>query len=213
VPEESLKRLRCLLSPDERIRASGFWRDSDRDRFVAARGWLRRLLGDELGCAAEDVPIVTTRTGKPHVPGSAVRFSFARSRDLALYATSRDSDVGVDLEAITPEADLNGVASRFFSDGERRGLASLPAAERVSAGFQAWACKEAYVKATGAGLGDAIRTVDTWRANGDPAAVAGWSIHPVAIAPGFAAAVAAAGDLETHPASNSVSEFQGGLIV
>ena len=195
VSAASLAQLRAHLSTEERVRAARFRRPRARDRFIAARGWLRRLLGDELRCAAEDVPIVTADTGKPEVAGSDLCFSTSSSHDLALYAISMSTEVGVDVEAVRPRTDLERLAARFFTAAERLAVASVPACERQAAGFQAWVCKEAYGKATGCGLDFPLHTVDVWNASGEPALVADWSVHEVDLAPGFAAAVAGRGPL------------------
>jgi 4'-phosphopantetheinyl transferase len=190
-----LAQLRAHLSTEERVRAARFRRPRARDRFIAARGWLRRLLGDELCCAAEDVPIVTPDTGKPEVAGSELCFSASHSRDLALYAIGMSTDVGVDVEAVRPRTDVERLAARFFTEAERLALASVPAGERLAAGVQVWACKEAYGKATGCGLGFPLHTVEVWTASGEPTLVADWSVHEVDLTAGFAAAVAGRGPL------------------
>jgi 4'-phosphopantetheinyl transferase len=195
VSAASLAQLRAHLSTEERARAARFRRPRARNRFVAARGWLRRVLGNELCCAAEDVPIVTAATGKPEVAGSDLRFSTSSSRNLALYAISMSTDVGVDVEAVRPRTDVERLAARFFTEAERLALTSVPAGERLAAGFQAWACKEAYGKATGCGLDFPLHAVDVWSASGEPTLAAGWSVHEVDLTPGFAAAVAGRGPL------------------
>jgi 4'-phosphopantetheinyl transferase len=189
----ALRSLTGSLSFDERRRADRFHRPLDRARFVAARGWLRCLLGTELDCAPGDLRIATGDNGKPRLEGSDLRFSAARSGGIALYATSWLVEVGVDVEAIEANADLDGIAARFFSPSERQALASVRPAQRLAAFIQCWACKEAYVKGIGAGLSFPLDTVDAWLAGGRPAHVSGWSVHQVDLAPGFAAAVAVSG--------------------
>ena len=110
-------------------------------------------------------------------------------------------EVGVDVEAIRATADVGGIAARFFSQAERRALASLPRGQRAEASFQCWTCKEAYGKGVGAGLSFPLRTVDAWVSGDQPATVSGWSVHNVDVAPGFAAAVAVAGLDEWVPSA------------
>jgi 4'-phosphopantetheinyl transferase len=157
---------------------------------MAARGWLRRLLASQLLCSPDEVRMVTGHGGKPRLARSHLRFNAARSGGVALYATSWRMEVGVDVEAIRATADVEGLAARFFSPTEQRGLASLPAAERLTASFHCWTRKEAYVKGIGAGLSIPLHTIDVWADSGQDVRVCGWTIHQVDVAFEFAAAVA-----------------------
>ncbi len=117
-----------------------------------------------------------------------LRFNTSRSGGIALFATSRTTEVGVDIEEIRSTVDVEGMAARFFSPAERAALASLGPAQRPAAFFQCWTRKEAYVKGTATGLTVPITTIDV--GVGGETNVSGWAVHQVDVAPGFAAAVA-----------------------
>jgi 4'-phosphopantetheinyl transferase len=191
VPASTLQSLAGCLSSAEQRRGEGYNRPLDRDRFLAARGWLRRLLASLLLCHPGAVEMVTAANGKPELVDSDVRFNASRSGGIALYATSRVTEVGVDIEKIRPTADVEGIAARFFSPAERRALASLPAASRREATFHCWTRKEAYVKGLATGLTVPISNIDVGVDSSRPVTVAGWRVHQVDVSPGFAAAVAA----------------------
>jgi 4'-phosphopantetheinyl transferase len=208
----ALRGLASCLSPEESRRSDLFHRPLDRARFLAARGWLRRLLADQLLCAPGEVRIVTSDGGKPRLAGTDLCFSAARSAGIALYATSWRMDVGVDVEAIRP-ADVERIAARFFSQGERRALASLPPAQRLAASFQCWTRKEAYAKGIGAGLTFPLRSVEVWAGGRQHVTVSGWSVHQVDMAaPGFAAAVAGAGLADRVPKAPRELRADVGLV-
>jgi 4'-phosphopantetheinyl transferase len=190
LPGPALRSVASCLSAAEQRHASRFHRTRDRARFEAARGWRRRLLARELGCAPADVSIVTDVGGKPRVAACDLHFSAARSGAIAVYATSWDMDVGVDVEEIRPVDDLRGIVARFFTRAEQQDVDSLPPAERPTALFDCWTRKEAYVKGTGAGLTFPIETADVWRDGGHAVRVSGWSVHRVDLTAGYAAAVA-----------------------
>lgn len=163
---------------------------------------MRRLLADQLGCAPRDAPIIADRRGKPWVQDSALRFSAARSAGIAVFATSWTMDVGVDVEAIRFGVDRDGIAARLFSEAEQRSLARVGRAERDASFFACWTRREAYVKATGAGLGSPVpATEQLWSADDRPRHVSGCWIHSVFVADGFAAAVAGAGLGDAKPSS------------
>lgn len=192
VSSSTLRGLAACLSPEERASADRFRRPCLRERFLAARGWLRYLLGSQLCCAPSEVQIVTSDGGKPRLARSVLQFSASRSAGIALYATSWRMEVGVDVEAIRATADVDGIAARFFSRAEQRALESLAPPQRLAACFQCWTRKEAYVKGIGAGLSIPLPTVDVWIGGHQPARVFGWTVHQVDLAPGFAAAAAGA---------------------
>jgi 4'-phosphopantetheinyl transferase len=182
--------LTAILSLEEERRAQRLERPLDRARFRVARGWLRRLLAAELGCAPGEVSFRLDEGGKPRVAGAKLRFSAARSQGVALYAVSWRMEVGVDVEAIRAPTEVKGMAARFFTREEQRALAALAPARRVRATYECWTRKEAYVKGIGAGLSFPLSTVEVWSADGPRATVGEWSIHGVDLGPGLAAAVA-----------------------
>jgi 4'-phosphopantetheinyl transferase len=206
-------RLASALSAGERTRAERLIRTVDRERFVTAHGWLRGLLARELGCAPSRVPIVVEPGGKPRIDGSELRFNLAHSAGVALLAGRWGAEVGVDVEAIRDEVAVAAVAARLFSASEQRMLRSLAPAERRRAFFGCWTRHEAYVKATGAGLGAADESLSVWAGDRGPVTVSGWTVHEIELEPGFAAAVAGPGLDETdvsaprHACAENSSSF------
>jgi 4'-phosphopantetheinyl transferase len=193
VPASLLMELEDCISPEESDRAGEFRQALDRDRFVAATGWLRRLLASQLRGDAHDVRFVTNEGAKPSLIDSDLRFNASRSAGVALYATSWTTEVGVDIEQVRDIADVDGFAERFFSVAEQSALAALAPTDRLAASFQCWANKEAYVKGLGVGLTVSLQRFDSWSSDSAHSTVDGWTIHQVDAGFGFAAAVAGTG--------------------
>jgi 4'-phosphopantetheinyl transferase len=191
------------LADDERARAARFVFERDRRRFVAARGILRRILGDRLGVEPGRIRFEYGPRGKPRLagPDAPVRFNVAHSGGHGLVVVSATADVGADLEVVRPLADAMAIAERHFSPDERSRLLALPAAEREVAFFRCWTRKEAYIKGLGEGLAhplDAFSvglepagTVTLVDAGGASPGAATWSLHDVSSLPAYAAAIAA----------------------
>jgi len=188
-PRWSACELFPLLSSAERERAERCLRVSARRRFVIARATLRALLAARAGCGPAELEIVTDDRGKPRLAQSELGFSTSRSEDVALHAIGRGAELGVDVEAIRADTDIERVGARFFTAGEREALAALPAAQRLASAFQCWARKEAFAKGTGAGLSGELAAVDVG-IGGESSVTGGWSIHELSVAGGFAAALA-----------------------
>ena len=194
----------AILAPDERERAARFHFESDRRRFVRARAVLRELVGLYQDVPPEQVAFRIGPWGKPALEGrtgEALRFNVSHSHGLALFAFSRDRELGVDVELMRGLDDADRLADEFFSAREVAALRCLPESRRRRAFFECWTRKEAYVKATGDGLaagldrfavslGEAARL--EW-VDGDPEAPARWWLAALHPDPRFAAAIAVKG--------------------
>jgi 4'-phosphopantetheinyl transferase len=156
-------RLWLFLSEDERSRADRFKREYLRRNFVAARGNLRALLAQRLGCLPNEIQFSYSDRGKPYIREGDIYFNLAHSQDLAIYAICSDREVGIDLEYINPECDFEGSARRYFLRSEQQIIEKLQnqnsdLARRAF--YRAWTLKEAYGKATGQGIANILDLVD-----------------------------------------------------
>jgi 4'-phosphopantetheinyl transferase len=141
-----------LLTGDERARARRFHFRVHRERFVAARGLLRLLLGERLDADPGSVRITTGAQGKPRLEsGGDLCFNLAHSGRDALYAFTHGGDVGVDIEAVR-SVDPVALSKTCFSNAERDELLDLHPSRRLDAFFHGWARKEAVIKADGRGM-------------------------------------------------------------
>jgi 4'-phosphopantetheinyl transferase len=149
-------RWQKLLSPDELTRSARFHFARDRQRFVASRALLRSILASYLAQNPNSLNFSYSKKEKPFLgPADAagnVTFNLSHSGGTALFAFTRGREIGVDVEQLRRDFDLEAIASRFFSTHEQSQLAALPADEKVEAFFRCWTRKEAYIKATGDGL-------------------------------------------------------------
>jgi 4'-phosphopantetheinyl transferase len=119
---------------------------------AAAHALLGRLLAHYGGLTHPPV-IARTGRGKPYAPALAgIDFNLSHARDHALIAIARDQPLGVDLERIDRKLDAQDLARRFFSKREADALEAMPETERATAFLRLWTCKEAVLKALGAGI-------------------------------------------------------------
>jgi 4'-phosphopantetheinyl transferase len=204
LPGHLLFELEAVLDSGERERAARFVRPIHRDRFIAAHGQLRRLLGSVLHLAPGDIRFTAGPQGKPALsPGlpGVLEFNLAHSGDVALVALSHSRAVGVDVEEAHAMPDAAAIAARFFSAHEQAALAALPEADRQAAFFDIWTRKEAWIKAVGSGLSYPLDQFTVSLAAGaedcllsaDGAMIGQWRLRALSTPPGYAAAVAAEG--------------------
>jgi 4'-phosphopantetheinyl transferase len=188
-PPEAVRALSLRLCGEEQARAARLRFDRDRRRFVVARARLRELLGERLGSAPESIALEYGANGKPALAGrfaaSGWRFNLSRREELAVYAFSRASEVGVDVEAIGPVREAEAIAARLFSARERKTYLALAPHERALGFLRVWTRKEALAKALGDGLTMPAEALDCLRA-----ARAGWRLQSFSPQPGFIAAAA-----------------------
>ncbi len=198
--------LKPLLAVDELSRAARFHFDKDRNHYTVARGWLRKLLASYLAVEPAELRFSYAEKGKPALDESqrgSLNFNLAHSHGMAIYAFTREREVGIDLEFIREDLADEEIAERFFSQTEVDVLMKLPFELRKQAFFDCWTRKEAYIKARGEGLSLPLDEFDVSLGPGevaallrnpkDPGEVTRWSMQSVAVPAGYVAAVVAEG--------------------
>jgi len=206
LPPSELTELRLVLSSDEQERVERFRFEADRRRSVVSRGCLRLLLGALLRLPAFSLRFEYNEFGKPKLISTqeqGLQFNVSHSGDLVLIAITKGRAVGLDVEKIRTDIDLDGVAARFFSTDENRRLASLAGPAKYEAFFTCWTRKEAYLKAHGGGLSVPLDRFDvSFLPNEDAALLATrpdpneakrWTLLPISVPSGYAAALASEG--------------------
>ena len=171
LPAEEIDRLTTLLSEDELSRANRYRFPQHRRRFIVARGILRQLLAAYLNVDSNYLGFDYSSRGKPRLKeclfGSNLQFNISHSDELALYAITSDRRIGVDLEYLRSMDDVAKIARRFFSAAESELIASLSGNEQKQVFFELWTAKEAYLKATGEGIGGLLDGVEISLSNQD----------------------------------------------
>jgi 4'-phosphopantetheinyl transferase len=154
--DRQLRNLAQNLTAEERVRAERFYFGKDSARFIAARGTLKAILGCYIEKDPREIRFIYSQRGKPSLhPAenrSGIQFNISHSGDLALIVFTRNRNIGIDLERIRSDIDIDLISGRYFSAGEAAVLRTFPYIQRMDAFFALWTCKEAFVKATGEGL-------------------------------------------------------------
>src|SRR5207249_3172989 len=87
-------------------------------------------------------------------------FNVAHSGDWALIAVARGRQVGVDVERIRDDLDMDGIGRLVFTPSECKYLQSLPEQSRLEGFFDLWVRKEAYLKCSGLGFSGSPEKVE-----------------------------------------------------
>ncbi len=203
------RRLEMVLSSEERDRAKRFATAELRHSYVARRGLLRLLLGEYLGADPQALRFGYGGCGKPFLAepfaASGLRFNLSHSGGLVVLAVSRSRELGVDIERLRPQTDVDQTLRRYFSRRERSAILGCPRPERERLFYTGWTRKEAYLKASGQGLsfspervevsvlpGEAPRLIEVAGCPGEPFR---WSLVHLEPSLGYVGALALAGDI------------------
>ena len=206
-PPGRASRLTAYLSSEERVRASSFRSEADKQRFRVRRGIARAILARYLGCGPAQVKLHIGPHGKPFLAAESdqvdVRFNLAHSAGLVLLGVACGREIGIDLERIRPVPEADKIAAQFFSPWESISYSQLPAHEKLVAFYACWTRKEAYVKARGEGLALPLDQFDVSVRPGEPAQLlrvgwdaaeaCRWSLMSLAPAGGYAGCLAVEG--------------------
>jgi 4'-phosphopantetheinyl transferase len=146
-----------MLDRKERERAERFRFEHDRRDFIAAHVLLRSMLTFYLGRPAAGWRFTADDVGKPRIAQkfrlSEIDFNLSHTRDLVAAAVVSRAAIGVDVEQVdAAKADFD-LAQNYFAPAEVDILRATPRPEQATCFFRLWTLKEAYLKATGAGLG------------------------------------------------------------
>ncbi|MBV9576787.1 MAG: 4'-phosphopantetheinyl transferase superfamily protein [Gammaproteobacteria bacterium] len=188
------KIYQSFLSEDELARAQRFRFPKHKQRFIAARATLRRILSYYLNETPAHFRFAYTDYDKPYLckPENTLQFNLSHSESLAAYAITHDHAIGIDIEKMQTTYHA-GIAQRYFSQTENSALSLLSPAEKAACFYRLWSRKEALIKAAGKGLAIPIASftvstkdiVETIHLEGQT-----WSLFPLNLHDDYQAAFA-----------------------
>ncbi|MCD4753255.1 MAG: 4'-phosphopantetheinyl transferase superfamily protein [Anaerolineaceae bacterium] len=150
-PSDSLAE-ECLQwhSSDEINRADRFRRCAGREQFILSRGITRVVLSHYLAQQPAEINFHYGQHGKPGV--DRLQFNVSHSRSTVAIVLSNEYSVGIDIEFLDRELNLDQVAKILLSPVALASWRCLPVSQKRQSLFEIWTAKEAYLKARGFGL-------------------------------------------------------------
>lgn len=206
---EKIQQLETILSQEEINRANQFYFEKHRHRFIVARSSLRIILGQYINIKSDRIQFDYTPKGKPYLVGrEEIEFNVSHSENMSLYGVTGNRPIGVDIEYLRPIEDAAKLAKRFFCPSEYEVISPLAPGEREKAFFRAWTAKEAFLKATGEGIGGGLDQVEIdltsqesiklLKIQNNCHAANEWSLLPLILADDYIGAVVVKGKLFTQ---------------
>ena len=141
---------RDLLSTSELTRLENYHFKDDQNRYAFTQSGKRQILGRYLSTPPDKLLLDHNTKGKPLVQG--LEISISHTKGLSVLAVTTSPPIGVDIEKISPQENLPTLARRIMSDSEWAIYHSLPESKKLTAFYQLWTAKEAYLKNLGIGF-------------------------------------------------------------
>src|SRR5215213_1551126 len=142
LPSSQVQLLRGILTDDELDRADRFSFEMDRQRFITARGTLRSILSRYLTIHPGHLRFHYNPYGKPFLAPEfssyLLNFNLSHSGGLALYAITRNMQIGVDVEHVHSDFEYKEIAERFFSVNEVASLGKIPTQKKLETFYDCW---------------------------------------------------------------------------
>jgi 4'-phosphopantetheinyl transferase len=152
------------LCASEIARMARYAQQADRVRFAVARSVLRGILGAHLGRDPAHLQFEVGKYGRPSLAKHPEwSFNVSHSGARVLVALSAVRAVGVDIEAIDSSLDWRALLDLVCAPGEARRIGT------VRDFYRCWTAKEALLKATGAGIGEGLKSIDVTNSQVPPA--------------------------------------------
>ena len=141
-----LKKAYGLVSKNRREKIDFYRFENDKKLSAGAYLLLKKLLSEE---NITNPLFKTEKHGKAYISNHEnIHFNLSHSGKVVLCAIS-DREVGIDIEYIDPEIDLN-IAKHYFYNSEYENI--MNAENRFEEFFKFWVLKESYMKYTGLGM-------------------------------------------------------------
>jgi len=175
-PAAVMAQWRAVLDGAEQAQADRFHFEEDRSTYTAAHWLVRNALASVGGLAPADWRFIAEKRGKPAIDLALgrpeLRFNLSHTRGFVACAVGVGGEIGIDVEALTRTPAGLDISERFFSPSEVAVLRGTPPDRQRDTFLRFWTLKEAFIKATGEGLG---RGLDSFSFSLDPVAI---SFHP-----------------------------------
>jgi 4'-phosphopantetheinyl transferase len=158
-PIDVTNELRSLMSPEEKRRLSRISNPLQRRQAIVRVARRRQVISELCGVEAHDIVFESDSRGRPMVVYPRVRgleFSVSHCADISVIAVTHGLRIGVDVESLAEIPDSPNFMTWVASKPEVEQISKLPSSLRHAAKLRLWTRKEAYLKATGEGIGGGI---------------------------------------------------------
>ncbi len=152
-----LSAMNTVLSKDELDTARKLKVESQRNTWISCHVALRRILGDYLGIHPIEIELNKNHFGKLFLADSKLFFNLSHTHTSFLIGFDTDAKIGVDLEYLSGNEDLSSLIDYAFTEEEGEYCVGENLPEHF---LEIWTLKEAFLKATGVGLVNDLKSIN-----------------------------------------------------
>lgn len=151
-----------MLSIQEQQKAHQFYLESSRKKYILRRFFFRKILGFYCQVEPQSIDFTYDLYQKPCLKEHSydIQFNTSHSGDVAILALNKNHPIGVDIECLKSFRGMSDIIDHFFSAKEKAYLASISVEKKRETFYRIWTAKEAFLKATGEGLSDALHDIE-----------------------------------------------------
>lgn len=158
--ENTIILLSTLLSNEESLKLQQYKNKSAQHTSLVTRSLSRLILSQYTNTAPGALSFIRNAHGKPALVENINNLSFnlSHNNDLIIMAICVNDDLGCDIENPTRKISIEPISRRYFAQQEHQQLCELIGEAKKQRFFEIWTLKEAFVKATGIGIGLGLDT-------------------------------------------------------
>ena len=158
-----------LLSADELDRSMKYHFERDRKIYLSGHVFIRKVLAHYTAVAPSEVQLTPVVNRKPVMLNAPfpIQFNIAHCGERIIIAVGFKLDVGIDVEEIADGFDTDGFAEANYHPEEIAAMRLLKDPRQTDYFYTIWTRKEAWLKLTGEGTNEKLRTMDFSGNNSD----------------------------------------------
>lgn len=153
-------KLELLLDEDEISRANKFVFEENRRDFIVAHALKRSVIANLVQVSdPSKLRFSRSESGKPYLLDSNVHFNISHSSGITALALSAETPCSVDVESHRQIHDLALLIEKAMTFQEQQAIKDSSC--QLKSFFDKWVIKEAFLKLSGIGLAQSLKTICT----------------------------------------------------
>lgn len=139
-----------LLTPNSQEKVNSFLQKNDRQLTFASELLKQYILPEMIGESINDMNMKIDDNGKIHLVGNLINYDYniSHSNEYVILALTKNYKIGIDIEYINENIDIDELGGIFFSETEQEFVKS------IEDFYIIWTKKESFIKALGTGFMD-----------------------------------------------------------